>query len=109
MLLLGRITADDKRRRRPDDRTAAHVDRVRGKRDITTRGRGKRDRWHVCVNGETVILDVLDRTYDLLHVRQEPPRRIHHDDEILIGGDGGVCRPMDVVGGPGIDLDIEGD
>ena len=109
VLLLARITAHDKRRRRADDRTAAHVNPVRGQGDVAPRRRGKGDRWDVRVDSETGILYVLDRTNDLLHVRQESAGGIHDDDEILVGRDRGLGRPMDIVGRPGIDLDVEGD
>src|SRR5438445_450140 len=98
-----------KRGRWADDRTAAHVNRVRGQGDITPRRRGQSDRRDVRVDSETGILYVLDRTNDLLHVRQESAGGIHDDDEILVGRDRGLGRPMDIVGRPGIDLDVEGD
>ena len=111
VLLLERVPADDIRSRGSDDGATSHVHRVGGQGDVAARGSRERARWHERVYRQTALALVLhlhDRGDDLLHVPEQPARRVHDDDEIPIRRQGGLRRAFDVVRRSRVDLDVEG-
>src|SRR5256885_13619602 len=59
MFDLARIAADDVWRRRPDNRSTPHVDRVRRARNVTPGGCGESDRGRVREYGHAMLLHLL--------------------------------------------------